>query len=162
MPADFKTLLEALAAEKVRYVVIGGMAAIEHGAAILTSDLDLCYERSPENLQRLAKVLAGLKVTLRGAPKDLPFRMDAETLQAGLNFTFDSVAGPVDTLGEVQGVGGFAEVDAHAIDARVYGVRVRVMGLDDLIRAKKSAGRRKDKLQLLELEDLLRIKKKGE
>jgi hypothetical protein len=33
--------------------VIGGAAAIAHGSARLTQDLDIVYERSPENLKRL-------------------------------------------------------------------------------------------------------------
>ena len=82
MPDDFKRILGALAAEEVRYLVVGGMAVIEYGGASFTQDLDLCYERSDDNLRRLANVLIALKASLRGAPSGLPFKPDAPTLKA--------------------------------------------------------------------------------
>ena len=102
--------------------------------------------------------MLGLRVTLRGAPADLPFKPDARTLKAGLNFTFDTLAGSLDILGELSGVGGYPAINRNAVDAMVFGVRVRVISLEDLIRAKKAAGRVKDRLHLLELEELKRMK----
>jgi hypothetical protein len=158
--ADFARILEELAAERVRYVLVGGLAAMEHGSSQLTDDFDLCYDRSRDNLERLSRVLLRLKATLRGAPKDLPFKPDVPTLHAGLNFTFSTVAGDLDILGEMDGVGGYENANQGASDVDTYGVRVRVLGLDDLIRAKKAAGRPKDKAHLLELEELKRLKRK--
>ena len=50
---DFEKPLTALHAGGVEFVVIGGVAATLHGLARLISDLDLVYERFPENLRRL-------------------------------------------------------------------------------------------------------------
>lgn len=47
---DFAALLSALADGGVRFIVIGGLAAIVHGAARTTVDLDIVYERSDDNL----------------------------------------------------------------------------------------------------------------
>lgn len=161
MPDDFKRILVALAAEDVRHLVVGGMAVIEYGGASFTQDLDLCYERSDDNLKRLAKVLIALKASLRGAPEGLPFKPDAPTLKAGLNFTLTTEAGSLDVLGELAGVGGYEELIPRASTAKIYGVKVRVIGLEDLIRAKRAAGRPKDKLHLLELEELRKLKKRS-
>lgn len=65
---DFETLIQALADEKVAFVVIGGVAATLHGSARLTMDLDIAYERSPENIESLARALTPLSPYLRGAP----------------------------------------------------------------------------------------------
>lgn len=83
----------------VEFLVIGGQAAVLHGSPIPTYDIDLCYRRTPENLERLAEALRELHPTLRGAPPDLPFRLDAQSLALGANFTFNTDEGPLDLLG---------------------------------------------------------------
>jgi hypothetical protein len=75
---QFKELLQILINEKVEFVVIGGLAANIHGVSRPTYDLDICYSRSKENLERLVRALKPLKPTLRGAPRDLPFRFDPD------------------------------------------------------------------------------------
>lgn len=84
---DYAALLRALHECGVRFVIVGGAAATAHGSARLTQDLDLVYERSPDNLERLARALAPHEPYLRGAPEGLPLRLDAETLRRGLDFT---------------------------------------------------------------------------
>ena len=69
---------------------MGGAAAIAHGSARLTQDLDIVYRRTPGNLDRLVAALAAHKPYLRGAPAGLPFVWDREVLQRGLNFTLIS------------------------------------------------------------------------
>ena len=154
---DFRRLLEVLTDHDVEFVIIGGVAVITHGYTRMTEDLDICYRRSPENMERLAAALAPLRPTLRGAPADLPFRLDAATLRSGLNFTLETSAGDLDLLGEVSGVGGYAELLADSVETEVYGRRVRVMSLPMLERAKRAAGRAKD---LADLEAIRELKKR--
>ncbi len=90
---DFPGLLRALVEARVRFIIVGGAAATAHGAARLTQDLDVVYDRHPENLERLAVALAPHEPYLRGAPGGLPFRLDVETLRRGLNFTLTSKLG---------------------------------------------------------------------
>ena len=78
-----------LADAGVEFMVIGGQAEALMGSPRVTYDVDLCYRRTPENLERLARVLRTLKLTLRGAPPDLTFRLDARALALGSNFTFE-------------------------------------------------------------------------
>jgi hypothetical protein len=49
-------------------VIVGGWAAIQHGAVRRTDDLDICPEWSRENLDRLGAVLSGLDAQLAIAP----------------------------------------------------------------------------------------------
>jgi Nucleotidyl transferase AbiEii toxin, Type IV TA system len=100
---DPRPLLDVLVAHAVDFVLIGGLAAIIHGSARATFDLDIAYDRSRDNLERLSTALEELGATLRGAPADLAFRPDPETLRAGLNFTFSTTSGPLDVLGEPAG-----------------------------------------------------------
>jgi predicted nucleotidyltransferase len=151
---DFKRLLGTLGASGVSFVIIGGVAATVHGSSRLTTDLDIVYERSPENLQRLVNALAAMEPYLRGAPPGLPFRFDAETLRHGLNFTLTTTAGPIDLLGELTGVGDYRAVLENSVDVALFGSTYRCITLDGLIRSKRAAGRPKDFEVVAELETI--------
>jgi hypothetical protein len=132
----------------VRFVLIGGLGGRLHGSPTVTNDTDICYERSPDNLERLAAALRALKVTLRGTPADLPFRLDAPTLAAGDHFTFSTTAGNLDCLGTPAGTRGFDELDRRATAYEVEGLEVRVASIEDLIAMKRAAGRPKDLIEV--------------
>jgi hypothetical protein len=154
---DFRRLIEALAAHQVEYIIIGGVALVLHGSARSTQDLDICYSRERANLDALAAALAPFRVTLRGAPADLPFRLDARTLRSGLNFTLTTDLGDIDLLGEVTGIGTYKELIDDAVWMELYSHRVAVMSLASLERAKRAAGRLKD---LADLAEILEIRKR--
>ena len=158
---DASPILHQLAAHQVEFVVIGGLAMRIHGSAHITDDLDVCYRRTPTNLQAVAAAFASLHPYLRGAPLGLPFRFDAPTIQAGLNFTLTTDHGDVDLLGEVSGVGNYDQALSRSVEADMFGLRVHVLSLDGLIAAKKAAARNKDKLHLLELEALKKLRDAG-
>ncbi len=154
---DFQRLVEALEQHRVQYLIIGGVALVLHGSARVTQDIDICYSREPGNLVALAAALAPFHARLRGAPHDLPFRLDAPTLRSGLNFTLTTDAGDIDLLGDVLGVGGYQVLISDAVWMDLYGHRVAVMGLDTLERAKRSVGRLKD---LVDLAEIIEIRKR--
>jgi hypothetical protein len=151
---DFPALLEALHNNGVRFIVVGGAAATAHGSARLTLDLDVVYERSPDNIHRLVAALAPLAPYLRGAPLGLPFRLDADTVQRGLNFTLTTECGWIDLLGEVTGGGGFPQIAPHSVEMELFGRTCLVLDLAMLIHVKRAAGRPKDLEALAELEAL--------
>lgn len=156
-PAAFDPLraLRALDQEGARYVVIGGLAARLQGSTTVTNDLDICPDRTPENLKRVAKALRALGAKLRGVEGEVPFLLDAATLAAGDHFTFATKAGDLDILGAPAGVSGFDELAARAVPLDVDGLTVPVASIDDVIRMKRAAGRPKD---LIEVEVLAAVR----
>ena len=57
---DFAALLGAFVRHDVAFIVVGGAAAIAHASVRLTSDLDIVYQRTPANLDRLVAALVEL------------------------------------------------------------------------------------------------------
>lgn len=140
--------LRTLVEHGVRFVLIGGFAGALRGSPVITGDLDICHARDERNLGALAAALASLGARLRGAPLDVPFQLDARTLQAGDHFTFSTDVGALDILGTPSGTGGYAELEAAATTEDLDGLSIRVASIEDLIRMKRAAGRPKDLIAL--------------
>jgi hypothetical protein len=142
------SILDTLTDHRVRFVLIGGMAARLHGSPSITGDIDICYARDGQNLERLSSALTDMHARPRGVPPDVPFILDATTLEAGDSFTFETDFGDLDCLGIPAGTNGFDYLNANAVDMRFDLLRVRVTSLPDLIRMKRAAGRAKDRIEL--------------
>lgn len=152
---NFAALLGALTDANVEFILVGGVAAILHGAARMTFDVDVVYARGRENLRRLVAALDSHRPYLRGAPAGLPFRWDERTLRAGLNFTLETAVGDLDLLGEIAGGGTYEQLLPHSQEVAAFGLRLRVVTLEKLILLKRAAGRPKDLEPIAELLALL-------
>lgn len=155
-----ETTLRLLTQHRIEFVIIGGVAISAHGSSYLTFDLDLCYARTRENIERLVAVLAPYHPRPRDFPSNLTFIWDEQTLQQGTNFTFVTDLGNIDLLGEVAGVGDYNEVRGASVVLALFGLQCRVLSLDALIASKRAAGRTKDLLVLPELEALREVLEK--
>ena len=161
-PLDVPRLLTVLCDAEVAFVIVGGMAAVAQGSAYLTVDLDICYQRTSDNHQRISDALKPLNPRLRGAPAGLPFVLDLPTLNAGLNFTFITDAGDIDLLGEVTGLGFYDQVMKQAEEVEIYDRRLWVLTIEGLIHAKQAAGRAKDLRLIPELQALQALRKESD
>ncbi len=151
---QLERLLRALHDGGVQCIIVGGVAARAHGSSRLTDDLDVAYDRSPENLARVVAALAPFTPYLRGAPPGLPFEWSVATLRAGLNFTLTTTLGAIDLLGELTGAGGYEQLRPHALPIELFGGTHLLLDLPWLIRVKRAAGRPKDLETVAELEIL--------
>jgi hypothetical protein len=134
----------------VDFVVIGGVAGGAHGSSYGTFDTDLAYSRTPDNLERIVRVLSSIGARLRGAPPDVPFQLDAAALEEGGNFTFSTDLGDVDLLAYPAGSPPYERLRADAMVIDVGGHAVRIASLDHLIAMKEAAGRPRDKVMAAE------------
>jgi predicted nucleotidyltransferase len=155
MATQFEQVAGILAGHQVKFIVIGGWAAIFHGLARSTMDVDVVYARDRENIRRLVEALDSLNPYLRGAPPGLPFSWDEKTIRNGLNFTLTTSLGDLDLLGEVAGGGGYEKLLPHTIEMEAHGVKYRCVTLERLIQLKRAAGRPKDLEVIAELQALL-------
>lgn len=154
---DFEGVLRLLVQSKVRFVLIGGLAMIARGAANLTQDIDCLYERDPKNIGRLVDALRGSHPRLRTPGEPVPILWDKDFFRNVLNVTLSTDFGPVDLLAEAPGVTGFEELWERSEEMLLFGIRVRVASLDDLIRMKEATGRPKDNQHALQLRALRKI-----
>jgi predicted nucleotidyltransferase len=143
--ADLGALIAALAEAGVEFIVVGGAAAVLHGAPITTQDLDLVHSRSPENVQRLLALLQRLDTILRDSRG---LRPTAELLSSSGQLLLSTSLGPLDLLGVLHDQRGYEELLPSTELVSDGSIRIRVLNLEALIAVKAAAGRAKDKLTL--------------
>jgi predicted nucleotidyltransferase len=148
----FETILAALVAQGIRFVVVGGVAAAVHGSVRFTNDIDICYDTTPDNIKRLVQVLTDWNAYLRGVEPGLPFVLDARTFSTTPLMTLTTTMGAIDLLDMVPGVGDYAAAFAKSEQVRIGETQFRALTLDALIASKRAAGRKKDREHLIELE----------
>lgn len=153
-----RAILEVLARHRVRFVVIGGVAAILHGSPFATRDADITPAMDRENLERLGGALRELQARLRTADEggaDLPFDPVAEVLGRGQVWNLVTPLGYLDLAFMPSGTTGYEDLLRDAETMEIAGRPVRVASLADVIRSKEAAGRKKDRQVLPTLRKLL-------
>jgi hypothetical protein len=151
---ELESAIKSLAANDVSFIIVGGVAITFYGSAYVTQDLDFCFARNKENLQKIVKALSTFEPRPRGFPENLPFVFDERTLQNGTTFTFQTKIGDIDLLSEIAGAGDYFEIEKTSVTMEVYDCQVKVISMENLIKAKRAAGRTKELLVLPELEAL--------
>ena len=139
-------LVSTLARHEVEFIIVGGMAAILRGTPVNTFDLDVVYERSAPNIERLLNALDELQATVRDDPRRL--RLNESHLESAGHKLMETNQGPLDLLGTIEETSGFPELvtDSDWIDLGV--TRARVLKLERLIQIKQRLGRPKDQAML--------------
>jgi hypothetical protein len=154
-----RQLLERLVAGDVDFVVVGGIAAVAHGSAAFTGDLDISYAPDEANLDRLGRVLVDLGARLRGVTDDVPFIPDGRALRRTRVLTLETPAGSIDLIAQPDGAPVYDGLRERADREQVAGVEVLIASLDDLIAMKRAAGRPRDLVAVEELEAIQRLRR---
>jgi hypothetical protein len=145
IPIDAAAILRVLAAHKVEYVVIGGLAVQAHGHPRTTQDLDLVPEPTPENRARLLAALSELGARPVGGPTPgLVSIPETGVLE------LDTDAGGIDVHVAPPGAAPYDELRARALVIHLD-VPVAVAGRDDLIAMKRASGRPIDRSDIIAL-----------
>lgn len=159
-PFEPLAILRALERGEVRYVVIGGFAAVVHGYPLPTYDLDITPAADDQNLERLLAVIDDLG----GEPVGVDRTIDTESpealdlLRREGEASFRTSAGFLDVFLRPSGTGGYRDLHRYATDERVAKDLVaNVASLLDVIRSKEAAHREKDIAQLPALRATLEL-----
>lgn len=159
-PLRADELLRRLVERGVDFVVIGGIAAVLHGSARNTFDLDICFATDDVNLAALGDVLTALSARLRGVDENVPFVPDGRTLRQAELLTLVTSLGELDVLAHPTGAPTYRELRRNADRYDLGGFNVSVASVDDLIAMKQATGRAKDLLDIEELEAIKRLRRR--
>jgi len=144
-------LLNRLADAGVEVVVVGGYAAVIHGSAYVTNDVDVCAVLSPENVEKIRAALGDLHPVHRQTDQRLSFIEHPAPGQELQNLYLETDDGIIDILSSVLGIGDFARLKERAVEVPLFGRKCAVICLEDLIAAKEAVGRERDLLTVKEL-----------
>ena len=151
MNKDFVEMLFALLDAKAEFLVVGAHAASVHGHARNTGDLDIWVRPSTENAPRVMRALHAF-----GAPT---FDWTVEDFtKPDWCFQMGMPPGRIDLLTGIAGVS-FDDAWPNRVDHELQGRAVPFLGLEELLRNKRAAGRPKDLADVAALEKLKRKRK---
>lgn len=150
-------ILAVLREHGVRFVLVGGFAAVIYGSPYLTTDVDVVPEWSRENLERLSAALDAMhaRVWTASDPGGLPFGHDAASLGNVEMWNLVTDHGRLDVTFQPSGTTGYEDLARDAVRLAILGVDVDVASLADVIRSKEAAGREKDRVVLPVLRRIL-------
>lgn len=149
---DLTRTTHRLAEFKVEFIVVGGLANVIHGSALMTRDVDVACPMNPDNLLRLFKALESLHPVHRMTPQRLPFTREQIQENRLNNLYLSTDWGQLDCLGEIKGIGDYQACLARSERINLDGTVIRVLSLDALIESKRAMGRPRDLHAVLELE----------
>lgn len=135
---DFRDFIAALNAQQVRYILVGGYSVILHGYPRTTGDMDIWVDRTSENYSKLLLAFHQFKMPV--------FDMTEENFLDHPDwnvFTFGIPPVAIDLMVQIKGLD-FQSCYDKSIVFKEEDLEIRTINKEDLIKAKKSAGRPKD------------------
>jgi len=143
---DYKEMLQCLAAERVKFLLVGAYALAAHGYPRATMDIDIWVMPSPDNAEAVLQALSRFGAPLHGlVPADL--QKDDTIFQIGV------APRRVDIITGASGLD-FEQAFTRSVEVEIEGIRVRIPSVDDLIQNKRASGRTKDIADAEALESL--------
>lgn len=135
---DVRDFLTALSAARVDFVIVGAHALAAHGLVRATGDLDVLVAANPTNARRLERAVRGFAAA---SLEDFGVSVDVLS-RPRLGFFMGVEPDRIDVMTHIAGVG-FDRAKRGSVRARLQGTPVRVLGLDDLIAAKRAAAKKR-------------------
>jgi hypothetical protein len=164
--SPYLTTIKALNQAQVRYVVVGGFAAVMHGTNRFTADIDIALDLESQNVKRAVETIMNLGWQAR-IPVDPyqfadPDKRKSWAEEKGLRvFSFfdpNNRTFAVDFF--VQDPLPFNDLFKNSVLLSIQGQEARICSVDDLIAMKQIANRPQDQLDIQALNIIKeRIKK---
>jgi hypothetical protein len=136
---DFQDFIVALNTCKVDYILVGGYSVILHGYSRTTGDMDIWVKPTSENYLNLVNAFSTFGMPLFDLTEEKFLKIADYDV-----FTFGRPPVSIDIITQIKGLI-FEDVfpNTQWFDIAPT-IKVRVLHLNDLIVAKKAAGRNKD------------------
>ena len=132
--------LQELKQDKIRFILIEMMAAVEQGAPLSTIDYDFCVDLPKRQVARIYEIIQRCRGTLM-APTFYELRDGTQ----------------VNVVFEPTGLRSFTTEYARSRRSTFEGLKIRVLPLSRVIASKQAAGREKDLMALPVLRRTLKL-----
>ena len=152
---DLSALLEGLIETDIKFILVGGLAAVVQGAPVTTMDVDIVHNQSSENISKLFAFLKSIGAFYR-RPDDKVIRPKEEDFSGMGHALFTTRLGPLDVLAVIEEGKAYEDLLEHTVEIEFRGHVLRVLGLKTLIELKKASKNTEDKRRLPVLEETLR------
>jgi len=154
---DFARILEILRRHRVRFILVGGVAAVIEGVPVSTFDLDIVHDRASDNLTRLLGALKELQACYRSR-RDVKLTPTAEALAGEGHHLLMTRFGPLDVLGMIGKHRDFAALVRHARRRKLHEIYITLLDLETQILVKEELGHEKDKRTLPLLREAIEMR----
>ncbi|HRQ87232.1 MAG TPA: hypothetical protein PLA50_00420 [Bacteroidia bacterium] len=141
MNSDFRDLLRCFAEAEVRYIVVGGYAVIFHAEPRFTADLDLWLDPTKENAGSVMRAFARFGLPLMGGIEPGDFE------KPGTQYMIGAAPCAIDFLTTVPGLD-FGLCWERRVVVEDDGIPVSYLSKPDLVIAKRTANRQRDRMDL--------------
>lgn len=149
LPDDFRDFLNSLNKNNVKYLLLGGWAVGIYGAPRATADLDVFIAIDEDNIEKLQKALYefGAPTVANDHFKEIGkvFRMGRSPIR-------------IEIINQASGIE-FHNCYQNRKILTVDNMHISVIGINDLLKNKKAAGRDKDCADLRNLEGIIQNQK---
>lgn len=143
---DFRDFIQALNNNEVEYLLVGGYAVILHGYSRTTGDMDIWVNRTSTNYKKLLSAFGEFRMPV--------FDMTEENFlnhQDWDVFRYGRKPVAIDIMTKMGGLD-FNECFAISKEYNDDDLMIKLVHYNDLVKAKKAAGRHKDLNDLENLE----------
>jgi predicted nucleotidyltransferase len=152
---DLSAILEGLLEAGIKFILVGGLAAVVQGAPVTTMDVDIVHYRSSANISKLIAFLKSINAIYRRSDDKVIGPCERDISQMG-HFLFTTRFGPLDVLAFIEQGKVYEDLLEHTIEIELRGHKIRVLNLKTLVELKKTSRDSKDKQRLTVLEETLR------
>ena len=152
---DLSAILEGLLEADIKFILVGGLAAVVQGSPVTTMDVDIVHNRSSENISKLIAFLNSIDATYR-RPDDKVIGPNEEDISGMGHFLFSTRFGPLDVLAFIEQGKTYEDLLEDTVEIEFRGYIIRVLNLKELVELKKKSRDPKDKQRLTVLEETLR------
>ncbi|MBI4374193.1 MAG: hypothetical protein HY542_04875 [Deltaproteobacteria bacterium] len=151
-----KTILQRLLENNIDFVLVGGLAATLYGASTVTYDIDICFDFSGQNVQKMLDALKGLNPRVRMQSGWVGLHeIPLERLSELKNLYLQTDCGGLDLLGSLIEIGDYRQAKQRSQTIDVFNKPCQILEIEALIQIKENIGRPKDHQVALELKAIL-------
>jgi hypothetical protein len=152
---DLSALLEGLIQADVKFILVGGLAAVVQGAPITTMDVDIVHHQSSQNINRLFTFLKSISAIYR-RPDDKIIEPKAKDFSGKGHTLLTTRLGPLDVLAFIEEGKTYDDLIRQTVEIEFRGHVIHVLELKKLAELKRFSKDPKAKQRLPVLEETLR------